>query len=503
MAENKLAKSGNAALNFGYSYYSNYGDKRKVSPWTNIVDKLDFQNHDTFENVVKDCRFFYRYEPIAKTIIDKMVDLAINDLVIIPDKYNNVTERSVYDALKKDILKFVRQVALEYLLTGLVVPEITLTRLNRPQLQERGIKRLDSLMYPTDMWLRDSSTIKINKSFISNKESYFVEIPEDTLFFILNEGQYKDGGVDKDTYNSIVSMYPDFVRKIREGETEILLDNPIVIKSNTITDSQYPIPYMFSALEVMKHKRNLRKVDYSIAARIISAILHVTAGDKDFPVTEDQQSILDDLESKFKWRENLSGDEIERVFTLFTNHTVNIKWIFPDVDILLNDSKYTATNMDIMLAFGFPRILITGETERSFTSDPNIATLSPIQTLEAMRQDLLPIIMKIFNEMVNNNDQLKTLPEIKWKPISLISLQLFYQGIKELYDSGNISRETYASSYGFDFKTEVLKRVEEQKLIEDTGLPEFAPAQFSSDPRSGGQPKPTGTQPKPQNTKTT
>jgi len=136
-----------------------------------------------------------------------------------------------------------------------------------------------------------------------------------------------------------------------------------------LADAEYPIPYLYPGLESYKHKRNLRRMDYSIASRVISAILHVKAGSDEFPLTEDQQDVLDDLESKFHWREGISPTDIERVFTLFTNHTIELNWVFPDVEALLNDKKYDAVNKDIILALGFPRILITGETERSFTSD--------------------------------------------------------------------------------------------------------------------------------------
>jgi hypothetical protein len=48
--------------------------------------------------------------------------------------------------------------------------------------------------------------------------------------------------------------------------------------------------------------------------------------------------------------------------------------------------------------------LITGETERSFTSDPELAMLSPASTMEVMRDELLPIINKIFYEVKDQNN---------------------------------------------------------------------------------------------------
>lgn len=463
----KLARKASAAFFVPQSSY-----KSNISVWgSNQVDKLSFEDHDTFVKIVKDCRFFFRHEPIATTVVTKMVGLAIND-IIIPQGDVTKTEYQVYESLKKDIIKFLRKAALEFLTTGLVVPEITLTTLNKKQLREKGIQRLDSLLYPTNMWLRDSQDIIINRPFITDGESYFLQIPDEVMTFLQTKGTYEDGSEDKELYQEIVTLYPDFVAKVLKGDKKVLLDNPLIVKSTILSDSQYPIPYLYPGLESFKHKRNLRRMDYSIAARVISAILHVTAGNDEYPLTEDQQDMLDDLETKFHWREGFSMDDVERVFTLFTNHTVALNWIFPDVEALLNDKKYDAVNKDIILALGFPRILITGETERSFTSDPEIATLSPTSTMEAMRADLMPIVDKIFYEVREQNNLKSELPEIEFKPINLLGLRLFYEGLGKLYDTGNLSRTSYAKAYGFDITEEFATKQEEKDMLKKYGLEE-------------------------------
>lgn len=444
--------------------------KTDVSVWgANQIDKLSFEEHDTYVKIIKDCRFFFRHEPIATTVVTKMVGLAIND-IIIPQNNISKTDYQVYASLKKDVIKFLRKASLEFLTTGLVVPEITLEVISKKELREKGIQRLERLLYPTKMWLRDSQDITIKRPFITDEESYFLNVPDDVIFFIQNKGTYSDGSKDKELYAEIARLYPDFIQKILSGETKILLDNPLIIKSTILSDSQYPIPFLYPGLESFKHKRNLRRMDYSIASRVISAILHVTAGNDNFPLTEDQQDFLDDLESKFHWREGFNMNDIERVFTLFTNHTVTLNWIFPDVEALLNDKKYDAVNKDIILALGFPRILITGETEKSFTSDPEIATLSPASTMEVMRDELMPIINKVFYEVKEQNNLGGVLPEIKFKPINLLGLRLFYEGIIKLYETGNLSRESFAESYGFTLSEELNKKVEEKEMMKELGL---------------------------------
>ena len=45
--------------------------------------------------------------------------------------------------------------AMEYLISGLVVPEIKVGVLTKDQVKELGIKKYDSLKYPISLWLRD------------------------------------------------------------------------------------------------------------------------------------------------------------------------------------------------------------------------------------------------------------------------------------------------------------------------------------------------------------
>jgi hypothetical protein len=455
-----------------------------ANPWNFNVDKMSFDDNSQYEKLVKDCRFFYRHDPLASTVINKVVDMAINGLVVkFDDIQPNKTEKSIFNAVEKDMIPFLRTAAFEYLITGMVVPEMKFTRIGQKELRDKHIGRLDSILYPTSLWLRDSATIEIKRPLITEKESYYLKIPDEVIHFVMTGGKYDfDADADIELYREIVKLYPDFVKQIKAGKTKILLDNPLVIKSNALPDYPYPIPYLFPALEALKHKRNLRRMDYAVAARVITAILHVKVGNDEYPLTEDQKPELDDLENKFKWRQSLTAEDVERVFALFTNHTVEIDWIFPEVTALLDDKKYYTVNQDIFVALGFPRILITGETERSFSSDPQIATLSPIHTMTQLQNKLLPIAEKVFIEMKNHNKAITILPKLYFKPVNLMSMQLFFTGLKELYGEGNLSRKSRDEAYGFEFRDEMEQRASEKILLEELGVDEFAPVPHSNVP---------------------
>ena len=458
---------------------------RGTAPWSpSEIDKLEFVKHDDWKVVLESCRYYYKRDPFASTVVNKIVDLAINDIVIHKGEARD-SIIGIVEGIKGQLLHFLRNAALEYLTTGLVVPEVSFDTVPRKELHRMGIKRFGSLNLPIDMWIRDAATIIIKDPMFGGRKSYFMEIPKELIYFIKNKGKYEDQSEDKELYQKIKEENPEIVKAALAGEKKVLLENPFVIQYRTLTNDAYPTPYLFPALESLKHKRNLKRMDYSIASRVITAIQLIKMGSDEFPLTEDNEDQLEELKKEMKWREGQTDKNVERIFQLFGNHTLSIEWIFPDIDILLDDTKYRSVNQDIAVALGFPRILVTGETERTQTSDPEIATISPLNTMERIRESIFPIIDSIIDTIVNENN-LGGRPEVAFKPINLMAMSDFVEGIKELYLSGNLSRESFDAVFGFDFFEEQTKRAEEQKLMKELKVDEFAPVPFSEEPKGSG-----------------
>ena len=174
---------------------------------------------------------------------------------------------------------------------------------------------------------------------------------------------------DLELYKILIDNYPDMVAAINSGSREMRLDNDLVIRRKFLPDNPYPISYVASSLEALQHKRKLRRMDYSIIDKVISAIMHIKVGSDDFPITDapEDKEYIDDISTQLQMRAN-SRLNLERIFQLITNHTVEIEWIFPDIELLLNDKKYDDINQEILFGLGFPRILITGESQRTGTS---------------------------------------------------------------------------------------------------------------------------------------
>lgn len=453
------------------------------------LDRMEIPTE--FHKLIKTCRFFYKRDPIAGTVLNKMVDCAITPL---KNKQQECSEEEfeVYNSINEMLQEFFRNVCLEYLLSGMVVPHYEWVRVKGSDLSQK----LDSrrrVNVPDNIWFRDPATITVKKAAIPNKRYYFVEVDAKTIYFIKNKGKYPDGTVDKETYNELVKNYPAFVKAVMDlkgSKMSIKLDDIRPILSKTLPEEEYPVPYMSNALESLMHKRNLKRMDYSIAARVIAAIQLIKLGSDEFPCTDDTD--FDQIRNQMNYR--TSAGQAERIYQLFANHTLTIEWVFPDTEAMLNREKYSIVEDDIIAAFGFPRTLITGETLRSnVAGGTDFAAFSPIASMEAIRDKLIEWTRELYKEIQTRN-KFKNRPDPRFSPMRLYKLLDLNTIGQALYMEGNISRESRQELVGLDFDTEVERKSTEEQKYKDKGIPPAPEMPFSGNlPGSNpsGAPKPS------------
>jgi len=452
------------------------------NPWSpDEIDSMEMNKVDTYKKLVEACRFFYKKDALSSTTLNKLVEIGITELLVTQNGLSDNAFRAFQGMLPK-LKEFAESMAMEYLLSGLVIPEVEFAPATKEQLKLYNIKKYDTFTLPTMMWLRDPTTVTINTSMLGPDPSYYVEVPDDLVYFINNDGTYKDGTKDLALFSKLKANYGEFVLQVKKGVQKVLLDNKLIIRRKTQSYQAYPIPYLEPALEALKHKRNLRRMDYSLASRVISAILLFRLGSDEFPVTEEDDTVFEDLKNQVLYRDS-TGKNVERMFQLFANHTLNIDWIMPDVSALVDDKKYSDINQEIIFALGFPRILITGESERTGTSDPQFAMMAPIKTMEDFRSKILGVLQFIITETARLN-RLTDSPDVSFRPINLNAFADFMDAIKDLYASGNVSRTTYADLLGIKWEDEINMKEKENALLSEKGLEANAPLPFSNAPTS-------------------
>lgn len=423
-------------------------------------------------------KFFYKHDPIISTVIDKSVDIGINEIYNDQgDAPDNVLE--VYDFFKIKLHAFLKYMAREYLLSGLVVPEVNWTS---KEIEIPSGKKVVTL--PDVMWLRDPATIVVKKTPIPNRINYYIEVDADTIYFILNNGINVDGTKDLETFKILKNDFPDFVKRVKAGETTVPLPNPFsIITRSQIPGEVYPTPYLYSVLEPLQYKRKLRKMDYAVAARTIGAIQVIKIGNNEFPISgEDGEQQIADLRAEMRNR----GDDVERIFQVYGNHTLDISWVFPDTKAMLDKGKYDIVNQDIMFGLGFPRILLSGETEKSATSNPEFAMFSPSESLRAMRNDLLPFVEKLYKEIARLNGFDKY-PTLEFASLRLFDVEKMAEIIKLLMAGASLSKTSALKSAGFEFDKEVQNIVREREIMEENDIPEFQAQPFSPQPTVPGK----------------
>jgi hypothetical protein len=468
-----------------------------MSPYTTMGIYLNTDTPDKmgipakWPHQVKLIRFFYKRDPIISTVVDKSVDIGINEVTNNRSDSDDET-MEVYDYCLDDLHRFLKVMAREYLLSGLVIAEVNWT--SKEITLRSGKKKVVTL--PDVMWLRDPSTIVAKKTPIPNRIKYFVEVDNDTIQFVLNGGIYPDGRRDLETFKLLKTSFPDFVRRIKAGEIQVPLENPFcIITRAQIAGDEYPTPYIYSVLEPLQYKRRLRKMDYAIAGRVNSAIQLFKLGDKDFPMTGEQgEQEIQNLQMivNHNGREN----NPERVFQLYGNHTLDVEWVFPDTQAMLDIGKYEVANQDIMFGLGFPRILLSGETEKSATSNPEFAMFSPSESLRAMRNDLMPFVEKLYKEIARLNDFDKY-PVLEFSSLHLFDVEKMGDVIMALVDKAGLSKTSALKIANFKWEDELLNKEREIKEMKEKDIPEFPAQPFSAQPQVPGKPQPSEAPKKP------
>lgn len=431
--------------NAGRNYILGYGDMS-----TRLVD---------FHDIIKYCRWFYTYDPIAGTVIERMADMSITALrnrrqsKRNGDPIDDIT-MAYFDAIAKRIKPFIKLMALEYLITGMVVPEYALGKIRGNILADQlGRKRY---WVPENLWVRNADNIMLKRKPMGTERQVYLRIPSEDIQLVQSKGIRSDGTTDKESYQYLLDNFPEYVEAILKGETKILLPEakPVLRKINSHSD--YPTPYLTKAIRSLQHKEYLKAMDRSIASRAIEAIRHIRVGDKDFPADDDDIDAVKDTI-------NQNSSSGERIFNLFTNHTVSIEWVYPSLEALMNEAKYAEPNADIFLGLGFPRILTVGETLRSNSSDSKIASLGPKATLDDMRESLISWLEILYFELAEKNG-LSVVPEPYFSPIATSDYTALVQFAIQALESGAISRDTVAQLYGSDYETEAAQIESEQGM---------------------------------------
>ena len=453
------------------------------NPW---VPDGSFTNDDKrYHELVRLSRFYYRNDPFVSAVINRIAEVGATEVII---DQGNLTdnEYALLEYVKIRLQHYLKNAIRELLLSGLLYTEVTFKDVDSSYLRRIGVRYKIGAQLPSSISFRNPENLYLRSVTSPEDVVYFYKIPERLKDFILSDGVWPDTfEQDKETFRFLKEKYPKLVKAVKEGKDKLqIYPKYEVVRLNTSPDTTYPTPYLAPILPLLRHKRNLRRMDYALAARAIISILHIKVGNDEFPVTKDDEDVLDELRNEFAIPACRQPGDYERIFQLFTNHTVDINWIVPPLEALLNSDKYENVNDEILIGLGFPRSMLVGETKRSQAGNADISNAIVKTILHTIRNDVIIVIRQIIHDIIKLNGFRGRPSGIRLAPFNLVKFGEMVEALRDLYETGNISRDTYLSVIGASFKEEAVKMLQEQEFIKEHNLREYAPVPYSPQPES-------------------
>lgn len=407
------------------------------------------------------CRFFYRCDPTASTVLNRMAELSAGKIKNRKDDCTD-EEYAYFNSLSERITALFALCALEYLISGMAIPDYAITRVMGNRLDSSLTRKRYSV--PEHMWVRNPENIRLKRVPFGPERRVYLKIPPEESLFIRNKGIYADGTEDKELYEMLVRDFPEYVKAINDGKSEIPLPHVRPILRKIMPSSDYPQPFLTPALAAMKHKLRIKEMDHSIATKAIEAILHIKAGNDEFPVTE-EDTILDDLRTQMQARNSNAADQL--FYKLYTDHTIELNYVYPELTALLTPAKYEAVDADIFMAMGFSRVLLVGESSKSNAGAGPQIILGPLSMLQEIRDRLLEWVRGLYRELAEMNNFTHT-PSPFFDPLVASDMTTLVSNAPQALEAGVISKNTYAALYGTDFVTEQRQIELEVKTVSES-----------------------------------
>lgn len=442
------------------------------NPWAPF--ESGYNDKEKYREVVRKSRFFYREDPFIFSVINRLADIAVTEIVF-DEGTLKTSEFELLKSVSTVLASYLKDAVRELLLSGLLYTEVYFDEFTSSDLRLLGIRYKRKAVLPKSIAFRNPEFIEMFGVVSPDDVVYFYEIPKQIIDVINNP----DKEEHKDLFSVIKSRFPKLIRMVREGKTKIQITPKYrVIRLNSMTDSVYPVPYLAPVIPLLEHKRNIRRMDYAMAARAPLLIMHVRAGNDDYPVAKDDEDIIEDLRRQIYIPEAGDMESYSRIYQLITNHTIEIDWVYPPIEALLDTDKYIGINEEILLGLGIPRMILTGEAQRTQAGFADITDTVIHTMISNIRRELLILVKQILYDIITNNNFKGRIGEVRFEPIRLHRLRDFFEIVRFMYETGNLSRRSLAKFAGYDIVAELRQREKEEALMEERGLTKFAPVPY-------------------------
>ncbi|MCX7861296.1 MAG: hypothetical protein N2385_14485, partial [Chloroflexus sp.] len=253
----------------------------RVSPFRATTTLTDRE----YKDLIKTTRYYYRVDPIASVVIDRLAEIAATEIRIKPQPLQGDGDVSddvlaLYRAVAGILQQAMIPIITSYLVDGMAAPQYELVRLMGNRVS--GALGRTRYFVPSRIWVRDTLQIELQPNVLGGEPLAFVRVPPSDVQFITSNGVYPNGVKDEKTFRLLLEQYPDYVKKIKAGETLFPLTTPVIYR-NLVSSFLYPKPYLEPALEPLQRKHLLHRLDRSLVQRTIETFRHIKAGSDKYP----------------------------------------------------------------------------------------------------------------------------------------------------------------------------------------------------------------------------
>ena len=259
---------------------------------------------------------------------------------------------------------------------------------------------------------------------------------------------------------SIVDNIPPEIKAAIKTGNEIELDPEYVgaIDNRRMPYEKYAINPMARALESVEYKVNLREADYSTLNNITSEILIVTVGDKDFPVTHEEELMA--VAELF--------NTVQKSFSVFWNHTLHVKRLpVENIEQIFGAKKFEQAEMDISGAMRVPRAMLDGIMIGTTNKEALSMSLKSLAALIGYARRQVARWLYREYDIIAQAYGFDRYPTVRWDTFVLkdeLAIKTLIQG---LVDRRVISYQTAIKWLGFDPDYEKRMLAKEAPDVED------------------------------------
>jgi hypothetical protein len=250
------------------------------------------------------------------------------------------------------------------------------------------------------------------------------------------------GAITPAEKNILDNLPPEIKSAIKSGE-DVELDPDYVgaIDNRRMPYEKYAINPMVRALEAVEYKESLREADYSTIDGITSEILVVTIGDKDFPVTEEEE--LQAVSELF--------NTAQKAYTVVWNHTLTVKRVpVENVEQIFGTKKFEQAELDISGSMRVPRALLDGVMIGNSSKESlGLAIKSLSALIDYARRQVTRWLYREY-ALIAESYGFKRYPTVRWNTFVLkdeLAIKTLLMGI---VDRRIASYETVLKLLGFD-----------------------------------------------------